>query len=189
MLKKYTLYTLFLFLLLSIGLNVYFYKRNQKLKEENNRQQNQTEIVSVEIKTDTIRDTIPQYIVEKVLYTKHDTLNHIEIKYDTIYNIDNSDEYTLIEGYDTIPVSVEIPITQKTYTDDSTYVAYVSGYKPSLDSINVYERTVYIDRTIVQNAKQKKWSIGPMVSYGYSFKNKELDYMVGIGISYNLIKF
>jgi hypothetical protein len=186
MLKRYTLYTLFLFLLLSIGLNVYFYKRNQKLKEENGKQQNQTEIISVEIKTDTIHDTIPQYIVEKVLYTKYDTLNHIEIKHDTIYN---NEEYTLIEGYDTIPVSVEIPITQKTYTDDSTYVAYVSGYKPSLDSINVYERTIYIDRTIVQNTKQKKWSIGPTVSYGYSFKNKQVDYVVGIGLTYNLIKF
>jgi hypothetical protein len=183
MLGKYTLVILFSILVTSIGLNIYQYSQYKKAV---NKQPEIVESLVVTEKIDTIRDTVPQYIVEKVLYTKHDTLNHIEIKYDTIYN---NDEYLLIEGYDTIPVSVEIPITQKTYTDDSTYVAYVSGYKPSLDSINVYERTIYIDRTIVQNTKQKKWSIGPTVSYGYSFKNKQVDYVVGIGLTYNLIKF
>lgn len=40
-------------------------------------------------------------------------------------------------------IKVEIPVTQKVYRD-SSYTAWVSGYRASLDSIKVRERTVII---------------------------------------------
>lgn len=54
-------------------------------------------------------------------------------------------------------VMVEVPIEQKVY-EDSTYKAWVSGYMPSLDSINVYQRTEVI--TVTKFQKPKKWSLG-----------------------------
>ena len=54
-------------------------------------------------------------------------------------------------------VMVEVPIEQKVY-EDSTYKAWVSGFKPSLDSINVYQRTEVV--TVTKFQKPKKWSLG-----------------------------
>jgi len=48
-------------------------------------------------------------------------------------------------------IKVEIPVTQKVYRD-SSYTAWVSGYRASLDSIKVRERTVIIAE---KNEKRK----------------------------------
>lgn len=80
-------------------------------------------------------------------------------------------------------VEVELPITQKVY-GDSTYRAWVSGYRPSLDSIEVYRKTVTIERTLVQ--KPKRWSIGVTGGYGYGLLHGRPDVFVGVGVSYRL---
>lgn len=61
-----------------------------------------------------------------------------------------------------------LPRTQKEYSD-STYRAWVSGFKPQLDSIMVFNKTVYITNTEVVE-KRKWWSvtIGPQVGYGFT---------------------
>ena len=80
-------------------------------------------------------------------------------------------------------VEVELPITQKVY-GDSTYRAWVSGYRPSLDSIEVYRKTITIERTLVQ--KPKRWSIGVTGGYGYGLLHGRPDVFVGVGVSYRL---
>lgn len=87
---------------------------------------------------------------------------------------------------DNIPDSatVVIPITQKVY-GDSTYRAYVSGYRPRLDSIFVFPEREIV--TISQKAKFKRWSIG--IQAGYGFGRNGLSPYIGIGISYNLLGF
>lgn len=80
-------------------------------------------------------------------------------------------------------VEVELPITQKVY-GDSTYRAWVSGYRPNLDSIDVYRKTVTIERTLVQ--KPKRWSIGVTGGYGYGLLHGRSDVFVGVGVSYRL---
>ena len=80
-------------------------------------------------------------------------------------------------------VEVALPITQKTYAD-STYKAWVSGYEPCLDSIEVYRKTVTIERTLVQ--KPKRWSIGVTGGYGYGLLHGRPDVFVGVGVSYRL---
>ncbi len=79
-------------------------------------------------------------------------------------------------------VEVALPITQKTYAD-STYKAWVSGYEPSLDSIEVYPKTttITIERTYV---KQKKWGVG--VQGGYGITPKGMQPYIGVGIHYRL---
>ena len=82
-------------------------------------------------------------------------------------------------------VSVEIPITQKVYETDR-YRAVVSGYKPSLDDIYIYQPT-----QIVQvKSKPKRWGVGIQVGYGVTLKQTpQFSPYVGVGFSYNLFQF
>ena len=95
---------------------------------------------------------------------------------------------------DNIPdsVAVEIPITQKVY-EDSLYRAYVSGYRPNLDSLIIFPRH---DITTVTNgytypkSRQKRWGIGIHVGYGMTMsRTPQFTPYIGFGISYNLITF
>lgn len=81
-------------------------------------------------------------------------------KLDTIY-VSCLDTVTI---HDTLYLALERE--QKVYEADSSYRAVVSGYMPSLDSIEVYNHTV--TRTI-NAASSKKWSvgIGPQIGAGY----------------------
>ena len=82
-------------------------------------------------------------------------------------------------------VSVEIQITQKVYETDR-YRAVVSGYKPSLDDIYIYQPT-----QIVQvKSKPKRWGVGIQVGYGVTLKQTpQFSPYVGVGVSYNLFQF
>lgn len=95
---------------------------------------------------------------------------------------------------DNIPdsIAVDIPITQKVY-EDSLYRAYVSGYRPSLDSLIIFPRH---DITTVTNgyaypkSRQKRWGIGIHVGYGMTMSRApQFTPYIGFGISYNLITF
>ena len=74
---------------------------------------------------------------------------------------------------------VEIPIIQKRYAD-STYTAWVSGYRPSLDSIHVYRQKEFV--TIKE--KQRRWNVG--VTAGYGVTPKGLQPFVGLGVSWRV---
>lgn len=88
--------------------------------------------------------------------------------------------------YDTIAVhdSVEValPITQRTYTDDSTYTAWVSGYRPQLDSLRTYRRTVTVTRTEAQPARRSRWGIGVQAGYGLTPKGPQP--YIGVGLNF-----
>ena len=91
----------------------------------------------------------------------------------------------LIDGNNMIDsLLVDVPITQKVY-EDSTYKAWVSGYLPSLDSINVYQKKEII--TITKFEKPKKWSIG--IQGGIGAGRNGLTPYIGIGVQYNLVSF
>lgn len=119
-----------------------------------------------------------------------------EYKIDTIlvsnpipYKVKVVDTLSLVDSLvvrDTITNTIILPIEQKTYKD-SNYVAYVSGYTPKLDSINVYNRTETKYITIENKYKAKRWGLGIQAGYGL-YKDGFTPY-VGIGISYNLINF
>ena len=150
-------------LLLSVGLNVYL------LTREN--QYSVVEKVRTEIVRDTLHDTIPEVRYKKVIALRHDTLCIVDS----------------IPG-DTVHVVAEVPVTQKEYSDDSTYRAWVSGYSPNLDSINVYRKNVYITKEITKTKKQN-FVVGPYVGYGYDFGSKKGSPTVGIGVTYKLFGF
>ncbi len=72
------------------------------------------------------------------------------------------------------------------YYEDSLYRAWVSGYRPRLDSIEIYPKTVThtITNDIYLTIKVKdkrRWGLGLQAGYGYPG-----GFYVGAGVSYNL---
>ena len=115
---------------------------------------------------DTIRDSIPYPIMETDIdlipepFPEYITLAG-ETIHDTIY--------------------VNLPHVQKEYRTKD-YRLFISGYKPILDSIEVYRTTEYITRTI--NVKPRRFGVGVIGGYGYG-KNGLSPY-VGLGVYYQI---
>ena len=88
---------------------------------------------------------------------------------------------------DTIHDSIEvpIPIIQKRY-EDSLYTAWVSGYRPNLDSIRLYlpEVQTTVTKTIVTPAPLITFGI--QAGGGYGIINRKPDIYVGVGAQLNL---
>ena len=126
-----------------------------------------TEVRYIE-KTDTSpvvkKDTVVRYVKVPVVRHKTDTI--------------------------TAPAdSIELDVTQKVYSDDSTYTAYVSGYMPSLDSISVRQKEITNTITITKTFHEKefrRWSIGLTGGYGYGLKTGKLEPFIGLGVTVRL---
>lgn len=90
---------------------------------------------------------------------------------------------------DTIRDSIEvpIPIIQKRY-EDSLYVAWVSGFQPSLDSIRLYHPEITTTITKYVEIPAKRIAIGASVGAGYGIINKKPDIFVGLTFTWNLGK-
>lgn len=85
--------------------------------------------------------------------------------------------------------NVVVPITQTVY-EDSTYTAYVSGYRASLDSLIFRMPREVTTITNTHYQKPKRWSVGIQVGYGMTLKGTpQFAPYVGIGVSYNLFSF
>ena len=99
----------------------------------------------------------------------------------TRYKVVNVERVNYVDSVNTISevvfdtVMVRLPIESKHY-EGKNYEAWVSGYEPSLDSINVYNSTIL--------PKPKRWSIG--VQGGLGITPKGVQPYLGIGVSYRL---
>lgn len=86
---------------------------------------------------------------------------------------------------DTIRIGDTVVYREQAYYEDSLYRAWVSGYRPRLDSLMVFPKTVY--QTVTNDvyhtiaSKKKRWGLGLQVGYGYP-----TGFYVGGGVSYNL---
>ena len=122
------------------------------------------------LKTDTItiikNDTVT--VIKPVVQYRYIT----QVITDTLYNTDS------------VLVPVRIPIESKTY-QDSTYRAVISGYRASLDTIQVYPIHTYTTITNIIT-KQKRFNIGVQAGVGYGCFTKKPDVYVGLGVSYRL---
>lgn len=77
-----------------------------------------------------------------------------------------------------------VPLTQKRY-EDSTYTAWVSGYEPRLDSIEVYRRTVTIEK-IETVSKRNRFNVGLTGGIGYGVFTRKPDLWLGVGCTVRL---
>ena len=88
---------------------------------------------------------------------------------------------------DTVHDSIEVPVPiyQKRY-EDSLYTAWVSGYRPNLDSIRLYlpEVQTTVTKTIVKPSPL--FSVGIQAGGGYGVINRKPDIYVGVGAQLNL---
>lgn len=118
---------------------------------------------------DTVRETV---LVPKVRY-----LTHV----DTVL--------LLVPG-DTVEVPVLVPISRKVYEGED-YRAVVSGFRASLDTLDIFRKTQTVTNTVVQRVevpgKPKRWGIG--VSAGYALTPQGVKPYIGAGISYSFITF
>lgn len=132
-------------------------------------------------------DTIYKTRIETLKIAQPIYIKQKEIRRDTIKI--NIEKQLIKQVNDT--VFIDLPIEQKVYSD-SSYTAWVSGFQPSLDSINIFqnEKTILINQSIInKNNKKKHWSVGPSFSVGYDIKHNNLSPTVGLSIQYNLISF
>ena len=81
---------------------------------------------------------------------------------------------------------VVIPITQKRYSD-TTYTAWVSGFRPALDSIHVYPRREVVTITNTVRDKSKRWGVS--FHAGYGFTPHGLQPCIGVGLNYSIMNF
>lgn len=86
---------------------------------------------------------------------------------------------------DTMRIGDTVVYREQAYYKDSLYRAWVSGYRPRLDSLQIFPRTVY--RTVTNDIyhtitpKKKRWGLGLQVGYGYPS-----GLFVGAGVTYNI---
>ena len=82
-------------------------------------------------------------------------------------------------------IDVPVPIYQKRY-EDSLYTAWVSGYEPALDSINLRLPTITetVTKTIIKPSPLI--TVGLQVGGGYGVFNRKPDIYVGVGAQVNL---
>ena len=85
-----------------------------------------------------------------------------------------------------------VPIPRETtfYTDASSYEAWVTGFRASLDSIHVFQQTAIVEKVVYQKVK-RKWGIGVNAGWGVMvdpFGGKATVHTgptVSVGVSYN----
>ena len=148
----------------SLCLNVHFYTSRQE------------RIATGDTTRVTIFDTIP--------YPMPLPKDSVVIRYITKKLPINTGNGQIEPGNIPDSAKVTIPITQKIYETD-LYKAYISGYRPSLDSLLIFQQTQIIH--IKDNPKSKRWGIGIQAGCGFG-KNGFGSYF-GIDISYNLFQF
>ena len=127
------------------------------------------------VDTLVVRDTIVQ---EKPVYR---TISQVRTEYVPVCDT--------IRIQDTL--FVPVPIETKVY-EDSLYRAEGSGYRASLDRLEIYQQERIITQTIpVQVKERKRWGIGVQAGYGVSTPNGKpvLSPYIGIGVSYDLIRW
>jgi len=127
----------------------------------------------VERDTIIVTDTIPHY------YPKPVEVERVKTEYKWLTRVTTDTVTRWSVQHDS--VLVEVPVESKHYNAPE-YDAWVSGYMPSLDSINVYQRTEYITETVTLSKPPNRFTIGLQGGYGYGFKSKQFEPYVGIGI-------
>ena len=91
---------------------------------------------------------------------------------------------------DTAEVPVLVPISRKVYEGED-YRAVVSGFRASLDTLDIFRKTQTVTNTVVQRVevpgKPKRWGIG--VSAGYALTPQGMKPYIGAGVQYNFLSW
>ena len=85
---------------------------------------------------------------------------------------------------------VPVPREERVY-GDSSYRAVVSGFRPSLDTLEIYrtEREVIREVTVTQTIAPRRWGVGVQAGYGVSVSGGRIapaPYL-GVGVYYDIL--
>lgn len=122
----------------------------------------------------TVRDTIierhPVYVTQTKTDTMLVTVRDTTVIHDTTY--------------------IVLDREQKYYRGDR-YEAWVSGYRPQLDSCRVFPETKYVTKTVQDMRKPARWGIGLQAGCGVGVSSGQIRAFpyIGVGVSYNFIRF
>ena len=163
-------------ILLSVATNVYFMCRNEPQP-------------SVVVERDTVwRDKI--IVKPDPTETKEtgETI-YVSVRPSPVGGDTHGGSPSVSSGADTAGIvpsvsqQIALPVEQKRY-DDSLYTAWVSGYRPSLDSIEIRvpEVTRTVTKTIVKTAPRV--SVGVQVGGGVGVFSRQPDVYVGVGVQW-----
>ena len=179
------LYIVLVLLAVSVGLNVHYCTTNAERDITTH-----SDTVTV---FDTARWFMPAF--KEVRIVRYDTARFPLVLTDIDRNVNSSvcadstqtkDSFAdsrFMPGVNRDSATVQIPITQKMYRTEQ-YRAYVSGYNPRLDSIEVYNKTVTITN-VIKKKPPGRFGIG--VIGGYGVGNNGFSPFIGIGFQYNLL--
>ena len=133
------------------------------------------------------RTTTPTTVVKTVRDTiiVRDTITAYKPVPFNVYVVDTMWVPVTVSKTDT--VWAQLPRTAKVY-QDSTYRAVVSGFRPSLDTISVYQRTKVITVTNNVRIPPPRWSWGVQAGLGVNATGSLTPY-IGVGIQYRLGDF
>lgn len=139
------------------------------------------------------KDLLPETVIQVDTLYLHDTIRIVKPVPQIIRNTDTF----RIAITDTIRVKdtvyLNLPREQKIYQEEN-FRAWISGYRPALDSIHIFRNThqLITSTTIHQKPiKPRRWGIGIQAGYGIIFHQntiKPAPY-IGIGLSYHLLSF
>ena len=178
--KNNTLIFISLFITLAI-LSIFYVNDNYNIKDWFNNTQKTDTVFST--KTDTLwKDTT---IIEKEFVPK----TIVKIKTDTLFK-ENGDTIQLITESKRFDKSI---VSDK---DTADVEIYTSGINTSLDSLKmrlkthreIATNTVEVTKYVKEKKKTfwNRWHVGLQGGYGYTFKTKDLQPYVGVGISFDL---
>ena len=131
--------------------------------------------------------TPPETVVktDTVVVVHYDTITAYKPVPFNVYVVDTMWVPVTVHERDT--TWAQLPRTAKVY-QDSTYRAVVSGFRPSLDTISVYQRTKVVTVTNNVRIPPPRWSWGIQAGVGVNTGGTVTPYL-GVGIQYRLGDF
>lgn len=133
----------------------------------------------------------------KTEVVKKDTVLTFEKDFDTVYI--TKTKYNDIYHYDTIHIKDKVTNVEKVYIQDSIkkYSFNEDEYDLNINAVKLdnYKLDIHTKDTIkytetiyqtINKSKKNLITIGVNVGYGYTFKSKQLEPFIGLGINFNL---
>lgn len=143
----------------------------------------------VEVRSDTVRrvDTVT---VRKPVAVRSEVVRWVQVPVDiTLDEADSLYAAMMAENGTETPKNglsatawATVPVEQKVYSD-SLYTAWVSGCRPSLDSIRLRIPTVTVRQTVT---RKPRYAVGPSVGAGYGIFNRKPDIYIGFSLTLHL---
>ena len=131
--------------------------------------------------------TLTEYKDSIVYRTRIDTV-WLEKIGNTDFSPADSASFLQNQGSDSenqqIPVQVPIDYIHERYTDAEVWY---HGFRAGIDSLQVFPETKYITNTVTLRERPSRWAIS--VQGGYGVGKTGLTPYVGVGISYDLVRF